>query len=115
MPACARSRLPRWRPRSPRRNRGLDYAERSSAAPTTLARSDIASQQALDQAQNDVAAARADVAEAEANHAAAVAGPTKEERAIADAQVKAAASALAVLERRLDKTILRAPATALSA
>ena len=41
---------------------------------------------------------------------AAVAGPTTEERAIADAQVEAAASALAVLERRLDKTILRAPA-----
>jgi HlyD family secretion protein len=50
------------------------------------------------------------VAEAEANHAAAVAGPTKEELAIADTQVKAAAAALAVLERRLDKTILRAPA-----
>src|SRR5262249_7384601 len=53
---------------------------------------------------------RADVTEAQANHDAAVAGPTREERAIADAQVKAAASALAVLERRLDKTILRAPA-----
>jgi HlyD family secretion protein len=50
------------------------------------------------------------VAEAEANHAAAVAGPTREERAIADAQVKAAASALAVLERRLAKTSLHAPA-----
>ena len=60
----------------------------SSAAPATLARSDIASQQALDQAQNDVASARADVAEAQANHDAAVAGPTKEERAIADAQVQ---------------------------
>ena len=82
----------------------------SSPAPPTLARSDTASQQALDQAQNDVATARADVAEAQANHDAAVAGPTKEERAIADAQVKAAASALAVLERRLDKTVLRAPA-----
>ena len=70
----------------------------------------IASQQALDQAENDAASARADVAEAEANHAAALAGPTREQRAIADAQVKAAASALAVLERRLDKTILRAPA-----
>src|SRR6516225_11718124 len=57
-----------------------------------------------------VATARADVAEADANHAAAVAGPTREERAIADAQVKAAAAALAVLERRLDKTTLRAPA-----
>ena len=50
------------------------------------------------------------LAEAEANHEAAVAGPTREERAIADAEVEAAASALAVLERRLDKTILRAPA-----
>jgi len=75
-----------------------------------LARSDTASQQALDQAQNDAASARADVAEAQANYDAAVAGPTREERAIADAQVKAAATALAVLERRLDKTILRAPA-----
>ena len=50
------------------------------------------------------------MAEAEANHAAAQAGPTREQRAIADAQVKAAESALAVLERQLDKTILRAPA-----
>jgi len=68
---------------------------------STLARGDVASQQALDQATNNVAAARADVAEAEANHAAAVAGPTKEERFIADAQVQAAAAALAVLERNL--------------
>jgi HlyD family secretion protein len=36
--------------------------------------------------------------------------PTKEERAIADAQVEGAAAALAVLERRLEKTVLRAPA-----
>jgi len=88
----------------------LDYAEQQLSRTTYLARSETASQQALDQAQNDVASARADVAEAQANHDAAVAGPTKEERAIADAQVKAAASALAVLERRLDKTVLRAPA-----
>ena len=88
----------------------LAYAELQLGRTAQLARGDIASQQSLDQAQNDVAAARADVAEAEANHAAAKAGPTKEERAIADAQVEAAASALAVLERRLDKTVLRAPA-----
>jgi HlyD family secretion protein len=88
----------------------LEYAEQQLSRTTYLARSETASQQALDQAQNDVASARADVAEAQANHDAAVAGPTKEERAIADAQVKAAASALAVLERRLDKTVLRAPA-----
>jgi HlyD family secretion protein len=88
----------------------LEYAQAQLTRTATLARSSDASQQALDQAENDVAAARADVAEAQANYDAAVAGPTREERAIADAQVKAAATALAVLERRLDKTILRAPA-----
>jgi HlyD family secretion protein len=87
----------------------LAYAEQQLNRTTYLARSDTATQQALDQTTNDVAAARADVAEAEANHDAAVAGPTKEERAIADAQVQAAASALAVLERHLGKTVLRSP------
>jgi HlyD family secretion protein len=88
----------------------LEYAQQQLSRTDYLARSETASQQALDQAENDVASARADVAEAKANHDAAVAGPTKEERAIADAQVKAASSALSVLERRLDKTVLRAPA-----
>ena len=88
----------------------LEYAQQQLSRTDYLARSETASLQALDQAENDVASARADLAEAKANHDAAVAGPTKEERAIADAQVKAASSALAVLERRLDKTILRAPA-----
>jgi HlyD family secretion protein len=88
----------------------LDYAQAQLTRTATLARSNTATQQALDEAENDMAAARADVAEAQANHDAAVAGPTREERAIADAQVKAAVSAFAVLERRLDKTILRAPA-----
>ena len=86
------------------------YVEQQLSRTATLARTDNASQQSLDQAQNDAASARADVAEAKANYDAAVAGPTKEERAIADAQVKAAASALDVLQRRLDKTVLRAPA-----
>src|SRR5262249_46324786 len=88
----------------------LAYANQQLARTSTLARTDNATQQALDQAQNDVASAQADVAEADANHAAAKAGPTMEERAIADAQVDAATSALGVLERRLDKTFLRAPA-----
>jgi HlyD family secretion protein len=87
----------------------LNYVEAQLVRVSTLARGDYASQQALDQATNDVAAARADVAEAEANHAAAVAGPTREERAIADAEVEAAAAALAVLERHLGKTVLRSP------
>jgi HlyD family secretion protein len=87
----------------------LDFTQAQLTRTSTLASNDFAAQQALDQAVNDVANARADVAEAEANHQAAVAGPTREERAIADAEVDAAASALAVLERRLNKTILRAP------
>ena len=88
----------------------LDYTQAQLTRVSTLASNDFAAQQALDQAENDVANARADVAEAEANHHAAVSGPTREERAIADAEVEAATSALAVLESRLNKTILRAPA-----
>ena len=88
----------------------LDYTQAQLTRVQTLASTDDAAQQALDQAENDVANARADIADAEANHEAAVAGPTREERAIADAEVEAAASALAVLEHRLNKTILRAPA-----
>jgi HlyD family secretion protein len=90
----------------------LKYAELQLTRTSKLARGESATapQQELDQAQKDAASARADVAEAEANHAAAKAGPTKEQLAIADARVEAAATALAVLERRLDKTTLRAPA-----
>ena len=88
----------------------LDYAQSELTRKAQLVPNNAASQQDLDQAVNDAATARADVAEAQANHTAAVAGPTREERAIADAQVKAAAAALAVLERRLEKTTLRAPA-----
>ena len=58
----------------------LAYAQSQLDRAAYLARSDTATQQTLDQTQNDVASATADVAEAEANHAAAVAGPTKEER-----------------------------------
>ena len=87
-----------------------EYAQVQFGRIATLAREDFASAQARDQAENDVATARADIAEAQANYAAAQAGPTAEERAIADVEVQAAAAALAVLERRLDKTILHAPA-----
>src|SRR5271154_6693758 len=87
----------------------LDYVQAQLTRTSTLARQSFESQQALDQAENDVAGARADVAEAQANYDAAEAGPTREERAIADAQVQTAAAAVTVLERRLDKMILRAP------
>jgi HlyD family secretion protein len=88
----------------------LEYVQAQLTRTTTLARQNFESQQALDQAENDVASARADVAEAQANYDAAVAGPTREERAISDAQVQATAAAVTVLERRLDKMTLRAPA-----
>jgi HlyD family secretion protein len=88
----------------------LEYLQAQLTRTSTLARQSFESQQALDQAENDAAGARADVAGAQANYDAAVAGPTREERAIADVQVQAAAAAVAVLERRLEKMILHAPA-----
>lgn len=91
-------------------NARLDFVQAQLTRTSTLARQSFESQQSLDQAENDVGTARADVAKAQANYDAAVAGPTREERAIADAQVQAAAAAVTVLERRLDKTVLRAPA-----
>jgi HlyD family secretion protein len=91
-------------------NARLEYVQAQLTRTSTLARQNFESQQSLDQAENDAAGARADVAEAQANYDAAVAGPTREERAIADAQVQAAAAAVAVLERRLEKMTLRAPA-----
>lgn len=87
----------------------FDYVQAQLTRASTLARQSFESQQSLDQAENDVASARAGVAEAQANYDAAVAGPTREERAIAEAQVQAAAAAVTVLERRLDKMVLRAP------
>jgi HlyD family secretion protein len=91
-------------------NARLAYVQAQLTRTSTLAGQSFEPQQALDQAENDAASARADVAEAQANYDAAVVGPTREERAIADAQVQAAAAALAVLERRLDKMVLLAPA-----
>ncbi len=90
-------------------NARIEYVQAQLTRTSTLARQNFETQQALDQAEDDAASARADVAEAQANYDAAVAGPTREERAIADAQVQAAAAAVAVLERRLEKMILRAP------
>src|SRR5882757_4495873 len=67
----------------------LDYVQAQLTRTSTLARQSFESQQSLDQAENDVASARADVTAAQANYDAAAAGPTREERAIADAQVQA--------------------------
>jgi HlyD family secretion protein len=71
---------------------GLEYLQAQLTRAAALARENDEPQQALDQAENDAAAASADVAEAQANYDA------------------AAAAAVAVLERHLEKTIVRAPA-----
>ncbi|CAH2405778.1 HlyD family secretion protein [Mesorhizobium escarrei] len=88
----------------------LAYVEGQLVRASALARNSFASQQAFDQARYEVAVARADVTEAEANHAGVVAGPTNEQRAIADAEVLATTAALLVIEQRQAKTKLRAPA-----
>jgi HlyD family secretion protein len=88
----------------------LEYVQAQLTRTSTLARQSFETQQALDQALKDTASAHADVAQAQANYDAAIAGPTLEERAIADAQVQASAAAMTVIERRLEKMSLRAPA-----
>lgn len=88
----------------------LDYVKAQLRRTSTLASESFESQQTLDGAVYDVASAQADVTGAQANYDAAVNGPTLEERAIADTQVQASAAHVAVLERRLDKMILHAPA-----
>ena len=110
MPACVVRRSHSLKAAIAKAKARLEYVQAQLTRTARWRAEILRSQQALDQAENDAATARADVAEAQANYDAAVAGPTREERAIADAQVKAAAAALAVLERRLDKTTLRAPA-----
>ena len=65
--------------------------------------------QKLDEVSAAAAAAQAELEVAEARHAEAQAGPTAEERATADADVALARASLAVLQRRLTKTELRAP------
>jgi multidrug resistance efflux pump len=87
----------------------LTYADQQLSRYSRLVRDNFAPPQSLDQAQKNLAAARADVAEASANYASARAGATWQERAISDASVAAAATQVAVLESRLRKTVLNAP------
>jgi HlyD family secretion protein len=72
------------------------------------ARSDV-SLQDRDEARAEAAHAEADVAVAEARYAEAQLGPTVEERALADALVKAAEAVRDVVAARAAKTLLRAP------
>jgi multidrug resistance efflux pump len=76
---------------------------------TTLAARDFASRQELDDRTAALAKSEADLALKRAQHAAGAAGPTAEERALADARVALAEATVADLQAKLDKTHLTAP------
>jgi HlyD family secretion protein len=79
--------------------------ERASA----LAGKNFASKQALDESTASLAKAKADLDLKQSQAAEASAGPTAEERALADAQVALAEATVAALQAQLDKTRLTAP------
>lgn len=87
----------------------LQLAEEMHARVTTLAGRGFASTQQRDEADASLAKAQADLALKEAQHAAAAAGPTAEERALADAQVARADASVAELEASIAKTRILAP------
>jgi HlyD family secretion protein len=88
----------------------LTLARQDLARKSALATRNDASLQQLDEARAEAARAEADVAVARARYAEAQLGPTAEERALADAQVRAAEAARDVVEARAAKMLLRAPA-----
>jgi multidrug resistance efflux pump len=77
---------------------------------SVLAERSDASRQQRDDARAEAARADADVAVAQASYAEAQLGPTAEERALADAQLRAAEAARDVIEARAAKMLLRSPA-----
>lgn len=88
----------------------LTLAEQQFARISELAARQAESRQNKDKSSAEVGVAQAALALAQARLAEAKAGPTAEERALADAKVAAADAAAAVLQRRLAKTTLTAPA-----
>jgi len=87
----------------------LLLAEQQHDRAATLSANGFASRVQLDESIASLAKARADLDLKRAQHAAAVAGPTREERALADARVALARATVADLEARLAKTVLTAP------
>ncbi len=87
----------------------LLFARQESDRSTALAARDYASRQQLDESTAQLTKSAADLDLKRAQHAAASAGPTKEERALADAKVALAQATVADLQAQLDKTRLTAP------
>jgi HlyD family secretion protein len=89
-------------------NANLVYARQQFARTSQLTTAGFASQQELDKATTTVEAASANLERAEESHRAARLGPTREERAVADAGVGVAAAAVAVVAARVAKLHLKA-------
>lgn len=87
----------------------LALAQQQHARAATLAARDFASKQQLDEATAALAKAEANLGLAQASYAQSKAGPTLEERAIAEAKVALADATIADLEAKLAKTKLAAP------
>jgi HlyD family secretion protein len=87
----------------------LVLARQQHARAVTLASSNFASKQQLDEAITALSKAEAGLSFAQATYAQRQAGPTKEERAIAEAKVAFADATAADLEAKLAKTMLVAP------
>jgi hypothetical protein len=85
------------------------YAEQQFARKSKLAADGFASRQDLDEASAVVGAARARLDHAQEAYQAARLGPIREELAVADAKVKNAGAAVAVIAARVDKLRIRAP------
>jgi HlyD family secretion protein len=87
----------------------LLLAQQENVRAVSLAARDFASRQRLDESTASLDKAQADVALKRAQLSAARAGPTLEERTLADARVAMAEATAADLQARLDKTRLVAP------
>ena len=88
----------------------LLFARQENDRAVALAARDYAGRQQLDESTAQLAKSVADLDLQRAQHAAANAGPTAEERALADARVVLAKATMADLQAQLDKTRLVAPA-----
>lgn len=87
----------------------LLLAQQQNARTATLAGKGFTSRQKLDESNASLAKARLDLDLKQAQLTAAQAGPTAEERALADAKVARAEASVADLQAQLDKTRLIAP------
>lgn len=85
-------------------------AQQQQYRAATLNSKSFLSQQQLDESNASLAKAEADLEGKRARYAAAQAGPTEEERRLADAKVALAKATIASLRAQLDKTRLAAPA-----